>query len=74
MDKNNSLKDEQQVIEQWIRQAPIKADHDNLTNANLVAEIVLSNVKGELPQRAIFYESGHAMHFYTIKVVIPSVW
>jgi len=53
-------KDEQRVIEQWIKQAPIKADHDNLTNANLVAEIVLSNVKGDLPQWAAFYEGGHA--------------
>jgi hypothetical protein len=54
--------DEQSVIEQWIEQTPVKTSgHDDLINANLVAEIVLTMVNDELPQWAVFYESGHAM-------------
>ena len=52
--------DEQSVIEQWIEQTPVKADHDDLTNANLVAEIALSTVHGELPQWAGYDQNHHA--------------
>jgi len=54
-------KDEQEIIEQWIEQAPMRPDRDDFRNSNLVAEIALSNIKGELPQWAQFYKDGHAL-------------
>lgn len=54
-------KDEQEIIELWIEQAPMRPDKDDFRNSNLVAEIALSNIKGELPQWAQFYEDGHAL-------------
>ena len=62
--------DEQSVIEQWIEQTPVKADHDDLTNANLVAEIALSTVHGELPQWAVYDQNHHAEWGRELKLLL----
>ncbi len=61
-------KDEQRVIEQWITQAPIKADHNDLTSANSVADIALSNVKDSLPQWSVCYEDGSVEYSRDLKL------
>lgn len=51
-------RDEQAIIERWMRSTPVYPDRDDLNEANGVAEIALSSVQYRLPQGLSIREDG----------------
>ena len=54
-------RDEQEVIERWIRHSGINTEKGDLSDSNKVAEIVLSSVQGRLPQGVSIREDGSSV-------------
>ena len=51
-------RDDQEVIERWIKHSPTVTEKEDLVNANRVAEIALSSVQARLPKGISIREDG----------------